>query len=193
MMKRGYLVVLLLVGASIVLPARADNFTFSFTNTVGTVSGTVTGLIEGLTDGTTGPATRVIITSFPAGLPSVVGSAPIDVTAWNEVATNSFTETLGSVTEASFVAVELHPVTPDDVAFLEINQPTPILGNIDYLILDNPIPDFVQSDQGLAGVTFKPAIVPEPASLYSSLTVFVAVALAVGKKRLRRSPPATET
>src|ERR1035437_4555091 len=52
--------------------ARADNFTFSFTdNVTGTpnVDGTVTGEIFGLTnDWVSRAATSIVITSYPAGL-----------------------------------------------------------------------------------------------------------------------------
>jgi hypothetical protein len=44
------------------------NFTFAFSNTVGSVAGTVTGEIFGLTEGATGPATNVIVDSYPVDL-----------------------------------------------------------------------------------------------------------------------------
>src|SRR5271170_3031461 len=44
------------------------DFMFSFSNTVGAVNGTVTGEIFGLTDNATGPASNVILDSYPTGL-----------------------------------------------------------------------------------------------------------------------------
>jgi hypothetical protein len=87
--------------------AKADSFTFSFTNTTGDVSGTVTGEILGLTNNSTSSATDVIIESFPSALGSDLFTsytAPIDVFAspWYTTSPNTFTETNGQITAANF-------------------------------------------------------------------------------------------
>jgi hypothetical protein len=84
--------------------AKADDFTFSFTNTTGNVSGTVTGEILGLTDNTTGPATHVIIESYPALFDSYFGLPPLDATSWATVSADTFTESSGVITAADFSA-----------------------------------------------------------------------------------------
>jgi len=85
--------------------ARADNFSFSFTNTLGSVPGTVTGEILGLTNNSTSAATQVIIESFPSALnPSF--SPPIDATLWAEQDENSFDEEAGVIVSGGFQAVE---------------------------------------------------------------------------------------
>jgi hypothetical protein len=76
---------------------RADNFTFSFTNTDGNVSGTVTGEIIGLTNGT-GAASEVIITSYP----SFFAADPDLASPLTVVAANSFTEVGGSITAYNY-------------------------------------------------------------------------------------------
>jgi hypothetical protein len=78
-------------------------FDFSFTNTAGTLPGTVTGQILGLTNNNTGPATHVLIDTFPSEFEIQLISSPVDVTAWTLKA-NSFTVTNGQVTAADFNA-----------------------------------------------------------------------------------------
>jgi hypothetical protein len=91
--------------------AKADNFYFSFTNTIGNVPGTVTGEIEGLTNGTTSTATEVIIQSFPSALGATgeLPSPPINATAWLSQIENSFTETGGVITAYDFRAFDFNP------------------------------------------------------------------------------------
>ena len=136
--------------------AQADDFSFSFTNTVGNVAGTVTGEILGLTDNSTGPAAQVIIESFPAGLNSVLGSAPIDVTSWT-VFNNSFTETGGQVVFADFDAET--GVGTSNFGGFEFN---PVSGGSN-LTLDGNQAFHVTTFGGLPADNFAP--VPEPSSL----------------------------
>jgi len=88
--------------------ARADDFSFSFTNTTGNVVGTVTGEILGLTDNSTGPAADVIIESYPSALNADLFTsytAPIDLFAggWPlTTASDTFTESAGEITAADF-------------------------------------------------------------------------------------------
>ena len=87
--------------------AKADTFDFSFTNTnpPGNVSGTVTGeIILPGTNNYSGAATEVIIESFPSGLNSDLGAAPIDASLWDTQISNSFTEIGGVITSAGFNA-----------------------------------------------------------------------------------------
>ena len=83
--------------------AMADNFYFSFTNTWGTVNGTVTGEIVGLTNNATGPASQVIIMTYPSGL-SPFEAAPFDAQSWSGQYGNLFTESAGQITGAMFAA-----------------------------------------------------------------------------------------
>jgi hypothetical protein len=151
----------------LVLPAsaRADNFTFSFTNVPtgdgDDISGTVTGEILGLTNDSTGPAAEVLILSFPPGLDSVLGSGPIYATSWSDQIENSFTVTNGQVTAGGFYAWD----TLDSVPYgaqLYING----LGagfneaNLDGVEYG---PAYVQGADGLAAANIQPA--PEPPSL----------------------------
>lgn len=149
-------VITFLAVAAFVPLAQADDFTFSFTDTVGNVAGTVTGEILGLTDNSTGPAAKVIVESFPAGLNSVLGSAPIDVTSWT-IFNNSFTETGGQIVAADFDAET--GTAPSGFGGFEFN---PISGGSN-LTLDGDQAFNVLTFGGLSADNFAP--VPEPSSL----------------------------
>jgi hypothetical protein len=142
--------------AAFVPLAQADDFSFSFTNTVGNVAGTVTGEILGLTDNSTGPAAKVIVESFPAGLNSVLGSAPIDATSWT-IFNNSFTETGGQVVAADFDAET--GTEPSNLGIVEFN---PISGASELTLDGNQAFD-VLTFAGLSADNIAP--VPEPSSL----------------------------
>jgi hypothetical protein len=101
-------IALLIAGIALVAPAHADDFTFSFTNTnPGYTSGTVTGIVYGLADnGSPGPATDVVITSYPAA--TCNGSScgltnDTSASGWS-ISTNDFTETSGSIQSGFFQA-----------------------------------------------------------------------------------------
>jgi hypothetical protein len=140
-------------------PLRADDFTFSFTNTLGNLAGTVTGQILGLTNNTTGPATAVIITSFSSGLNSDLGSAPIIATNWNDPIVNSFVEANGVVTAADFEAKNL--IIGTDLLCIDDCG-----GGINALTLDGALTE-VYNQGGLAAANITPLIAtaPEPSSL----------------------------
>jgi hypothetical protein len=81
--------------------ARADNFTFSFTDAYGNTLGTVTGEVFGLTNSLTyqsSSATDVLIESYPPVLLGALGPAPIDtfLSPW-QIILNSFIEDNGVV------------------------------------------------------------------------------------------------
>src|ERR1022692_2400182 len=101
----GVIVCLLLISGIAVssVPASADDFVFSFTNTTGTVSGTVSGEIFGLTNNSTSAATELIITSAPTSL-GLGGATPIIATQWNEQIQDTFTEFGGFITSLDFAA-----------------------------------------------------------------------------------------
>lgn len=106
-MNKMWVVLLLLLLVGIGTPnARADNFEFSFTNTIGTVAGTVTGEIFGLTnDGVPGPASDVIINSYPSLFYSEpgIGTPPVNTDSWL-VSANLFTESGGAISAACYGA-----------------------------------------------------------------------------------------
>jgi hypothetical protein len=82
---------------------RADDFIFSFTNTIGDTSGTVTVEILGLTNNATSAPTKVILKSYPAVFMSDpdLTTAPVDITTWGTVH-NVFVESAGTITGGSF-------------------------------------------------------------------------------------------
>ncbi len=142
-------------------PAKADDFLFSFTNTIGSVTGTVTGIITGLTDNSTSAATSVVITSFPAGLNSVLGNAPIDATLWDQQYQNSFTELNGQVTDGGFWAQQSNNSFGAG-AQLYVNGSN----SYNFLNLDGTDQLYVWGNDGIAAANIVPATdTPEPASL----------------------------
>jgi len=87
--------------------ARADDFSFSFTNATGNVGGTVTGEILGLVNNSTGAATDVIIETYPLSLNEDLFTSytePIDLFAgsWFSTDPDTFTESGGEITAADF-------------------------------------------------------------------------------------------
>jgi hypothetical protein len=144
--------------------AQADDFDFWFTNTIGNVPGTVEGEIIGLTNNSTGPATKVLITSFPSGLDSVLGSAPINAMLWDQQDENSFTETDGVVTAGGFWAED----TIGDVSYgaqLYVNGDVGYGYN--YLNLDGVNELNTWGNNGFAAANIGQPLpgVPEPSSL----------------------------
>jgi hypothetical protein len=149
--------------------AKADDFSFSFTSTSsdpGTVPGTVTGEILGLTNNATGPATEVLIMSFPSGLNSVLGSGPINAMLWDQQYQNSFTESGGQVTAGGFWAQDT--INGRSVgAQLYINGGGPY----NFLNLDGTDLLYVWGDNGFAAANIKPlgSPTPEPSSFLLAL------------------------
>jgi hypothetical protein len=143
---------------------KADDFSFSFTNSFnGTVPGTVTGEILGLTNNATSSATQVLITSFPVGLSSIVGSGPINAMLWDQQYQNSFTELNGIVTGGGFWAQQNVNSFQQGLQ-LYIDGAS---GPFNFLNLDGTDQLFVWGDNGFAAANIEPlqSTVPEPSSL----------------------------
>ena len=164
---------------------RADDFTFSFTNTVGNVPGTVTGDIYGLANnGIAGPASQVTLSGYPA-LPYEVnlGTPSVNTLPSWTVEENSFTETDGVISNAEFVVY-----TPggDDFLILlteqnELEQLIHTLDNINYY-----------TRTASTAITFAPLVVatPEPGTTTLTLTGLGLLGLlVVMRKRYARSFP----
>jgi hypothetical protein len=110
------------------------DFNFSFTDIGG--QGTVTGEVDGLSDNSTGPASKVILDSFPAvlGPPFLLGSicsTPCNTAAspWMVIPPNDFTVSNGQVTSASFDSFFFNASGPNPVIFFtgltgELGGPT---------------------------------------------------------------------
>ena len=114
--------ILSILGASLIVlmhptasHATLLDFKFSFSNVSGNVSGTVTGEIFGPTDDATGPASNVIVDSYPAGL----GLPALPLTIFSDIGPNSFTVSSGVVTDAAFFGRN-----QDGSAQLELNDNT---------------------------------------------------------------------
>jgi len=163
--------------------ARADNFKFSFTNTLGGVPGTVTGEILGLTNNSTSAATQVIIETFPAALnPSFF--PPINATLWSIQIENSFTEAAGGVVSGGFEA-QMPGITFgfSDLAIDSSGY------NVLYLECHCGLGGREVADGGgLAAANIDPlgsSSVPEPTSVILLLTMLLAITF-VQRKRIVR-------
>ena len=125
--------------------ATVLDFTFSFSNVNGTVSGTVTGEIFGLMDNATGPATNVIVDSYPAGL----GLPAPPLTIFSGISDNLFTVSAGEITAADYRAITSGPS-------LALN-----FGGIINSLGNGEIGN-VLNEEGFNGATYTPAPVPAP-------------------------------
>src|ERR1700730_15434863 len=128
------------------------DFKFWFSNVSGNVSGTITGEIFGLTDDATGPASNVIVDSYPGGLQ--LPAPPL--TNFSDIGPNSFTVSSGVVTDAAFFGRNR-----DGTAQLELNDNNEngLFNLVAVIELSNL--------QGLNGIQFTlvPSAVPEPSAL----------------------------
>ena len=141
-------------------------FQFSFTNnpSLGGVPGTVTGRILGLAEDGTGPASQVLIDSFPAGLNSIAGPTPIDATLWDGQDQNSFTTVAGQIVGGGFVARQT--VNLNNQGFQLYINGSPY----NFLNLDGIDALYVYGDDGFAAANITrlsdvASEVPEPATL----------------------------
>jgi hypothetical protein len=126
------------------------DFMFSFSNTIGNVSGTVTGEVFGLTDNATGPASNVVVDSYPAAL----GLPAPPLAFFTNILINSFT-----VTNEMIIAARYLADNTADTAGLILNSP-PENG-----LATNSGTTVINID-GFAGVTYTPLQpVPEPSSV----------------------------
>jgi hypothetical protein len=180
--------------------ARADDFTFSFTNNVGSVAGTVTGEIFGLTNNSTSAASEVIIDSYPTfpSNPSNLGPAPIDVTAWADQIYNLFTESDGAITYDVFTASA--STTSITSGLFQLTGGTTLSGPFGPGVFadnefftpdqddDSDLDSYLDSSSSepLPGYSLVPASVvptPEPTSVFLLAGVLLAVAF-VARKRM---------
>jgi hypothetical protein len=167
--------------------ANADDFSFTITNTDGNVSGTVTGEILGLTDNSTGPATQVLIESYPAAFASIVGPGPIDATQFFTQLENSFTEVNGVVTAGTFGAY--NPAWGSTFDELVINYG----GQSTMQACSYPcyLYEYVSTEGGFPSANIQPLTssvsqVPEPSTLLLTLTGVVGLVGRFRKKSLLR-------
>ncbi len=152
----------LLLGVSV--PAQAATiFQFSFINTIGTVPGTVTGRILGLADDGIGPASQVLIDSFPVGLNNIAGPAPIDAMFWDQQGQNSFTTVAGQVVGGGFWATQTVNLFPAGFQLYINGTPS----GFNFLNLDGDDALYVWGDSGFAAANIIPvaSAVSEPATL----------------------------
>jgi hypothetical protein len=128
------------------------DFTFSFSNVDGNVDGTVTGEIFGLTEAATGPATNVIVDSYPAGLQPPFPPQ----TVFTDVIINTFTvNSTGDITAGRYIAFNS-----------AINLQLTLNGSDSLNGLNRLEAVAVTNHDGLAGLTFTPVQpVPEPSSV----------------------------
>ena len=126
------------------------------------LGGTVTGEIFGLQNNATGPATEVLIDSYPASLGVI---SDLIATDWSAQIFNTFTETNGQISTEQFEARDM-------------TSPLPLL------TLQFGMGDLQTRDGEFTGpLTFAP--VPEPFAWILLLTVMLAVAI-VKRSRRRR-------
>jgi len=160
-----------MAGIAVAVPARADNFLFSFTGTspYSPPPGTVSGELLGLADKGTSAPTDVILFTDPDGIPT----GDLTAKGWFNPAgqPDSFTVTHGVITAADFTYFDV--TTNREL----------ILGAFG----DNLLLNYINGDETFAdsaGVTYTKASVDEPSSLavLGMGVLCVAVALPFGLK-----------
>ena len=170
--------------------AKADNFNFSFTGSLGTV----TGEIIGLTNNTTGPAPEVLIFTYPAALDPF--DTNLNVTTWAVQVSNQFSESGGVITGIDMLAfdgagcsetsnggfvncVDGFVLYGGDLAPLVCGGASSGTGSDATSDCNISVP----FNGSLAAFNITPAAVPEPNALVLLSTVLLAVAL-VARKRI---------
>jgi hypothetical protein len=166
---------------------RADDFTFTFTNTIGEISGTVTGEIYGLTDGSTGPATQVTLTSYPAVFDNTVLNPTdnpislIGASGWT-VLDNTFIESgntiVGTATPAAFEVENPSITTGNDFALTD----ELVSGEVIGLLGNTGDGDYVAGVVTFTPVT-APVITPEPGTTALTLTGLGLLGLLVAMRK----------
>jgi len=161
--------------AAVAAPARAEllDFTFSFSNSIGTTAGTVTGEIEGLADNSTGAAGDVIIESAPAMENDSELGAPYDTASWTKIY-DSFTVTDGQITAVDFRAAT------NGAAGLSLD-----VNGLDNFTVSENIQS-VTTFGGFAAITFTPLNAPaspEPGTFAMAALALPALGSWAWKKR----------
>lgn len=169
-------------------PAKALDFTFSFSNEagVGNVNGTVTGRIIGLANNAASSATAVYIDSYPSGLvPSNRASSyltPINALTWSKITQNSFTVANNIITADNFISENNSSSGLDR---LLINGAS----THNYLSIGSANAQRVWNNNGLSGVIFASATAV-PFEFSPSEGIALGIPLFIGlrilKKRISR-------
>jgi hypothetical protein len=132
-------------GATKMANAATLDFDFSFTDING--NGTVTGQVDGLSDNSSGPASAVILDSFPAALGlGPFCSTPCNAAAppWIVIPPNDFTVSNGQLTSASFDSFINNPNGPNPVIFFtglhgELGGPGPFVMGVAGALTFSPV------------------------------------------------------
>jgi hypothetical protein len=167
--------------------AHAEDFTFSFSGGGGS-PGLVTGELIGLSpDGTSSP-TDVLLLSNTDG----VRNGDLSAMGWFNYAgtPNSFTVTDGAITAENFT---LFSANTDDFFSLGLH-----FDGVAFNLLDNALTDEQTGNASdVAGVTFTPVAVPEPACIVIFLAGLATLAFLQKRAspflRWRRAPAASGT
>jgi len=123
-------------------------------------------LILGLTNNATSAAKQILVTSYPDFLnaTNLFPAGQIDVTAWQQIDNNAFTETNGVITGGGFRAEMTNKRPGDYVPHFFL-----ITAGYNYLAIGGSVDNPMWNQNGYAGVTFSKAAattaVPEPATL----------------------------
>jgi len=158
--------------------AKADNFDFSFTGSLGTVTGEIFGLTN---TGVGQAATELLIFTYPGSLNPF--DTNLNATTWALQSSNQFTESGGAITYADFLAFDGACPSACSFGFRLIDDPA----HNDYgNLIENIALNSVDVANNPASFTPAPAAAPEPSSVILLSTVLLAVAL-VSKKRIAHS------
>lgn len=161
--------------------SAAEVVDFSFSNVVGNVNGTVTGTLTLPTACDTGctgqAATDIQITSFPAGLNSSFGSAPLDAST---LFTSHYANSVTTNSAGNITAIQVAFGCSGCNYFLDLNY----AGLHNELDLDTAGAYDVRNDNGFSGATYTLST-PEPGT-WLMLGTGLAAMVEVKRRRAMR-------